>query len=155
MSRGKIVALATFFMAPGIAGCAPDPFDATAPVGPTADGGQRSFAGGLRAGPPEPRFAEDPDAGMPADNVTMPGEGGENPWATRPANVVVQICYGRMFNSRDDVDATARHLCPSDARLRYLGSDTVFNPCPLFQPSRAVYRCLAPESAAGESAGSG
>ena len=154
MSRGKIVALAAF-VTYALAGCAPAPFDATAPVGPTADAGQRSFAGGFQAAPPAPRFADASDADSPAEAVTMPGEGGENPWATRPENVVVQICYGRAFNSRDDVDATARDLCPPDARLRYMGSDSVFNPCPLFQPSRAVYRCLAPDSARAESDGAG
>ena len=145
MSRGKIVALATL-VSVSVGGCAPKPFDATAASGPAEEAGERSFAGGYRAGPPKPRFAE-PEAGPPAEDVTIPGEGGENPWATRPENVVVQICYGRVFNSREDVDAKALELCPPDARLRYLGSDTVFNPCPLFQPSRAVYRCRAPDSA--------
>jgi len=148
MSRGNIVALAAV-AAWMLTACAPEPFDATAPVGPTRDAAQRSFAGGVRAEPPKPRFTADGAAGTPAENVTMPGEGGANPWATRPENVVVQICYGRVFNDREGVDATARELCPTGARLRYLGSDTVFNPCPLFQPSRAVYRCLAPKDAAG------
>lgn len=154
MSRGKIVALATGVTL-ALGSCAPEPFDATAPVGPTGDADERSFAGGFEAAPPKPRFADTPDADTPRDDVEMPGAGGENPWATRPENVVVQICYGRIFNSREGVDATARELCPPDARLRYLGSDTVFNPCPLFQPSRAVYRCLAPDSANAESSGSG
>jgi hypothetical protein len=138
------------------AGCAPQPFDATAPWVPGQAAQDRSYTAGQRAAVPESAFDRFEREAPPAGSVELPGRGAGNPWAGQPENVVVQVCYGRLWSSRDEVDATARALCPEGAGLRYLGSDTVFNACPLLQPSRAVYRCLRPESADGaDSDGSG
>ncbi len=135
------------------AGCAPAPFDADAPWVPMQSGEGGSFAGGVRANPPRMGFELFESDRPPAEAVSLPRAGGENPWATPIRNVVVSVCYGRLFDSAAEVRATARKLCPAGARLRLLGQDIVWNDCPLFQPSRAVYRCLPPESADSGSAG--
>ncbi len=139
------------------AACAPQPFDATAPWVPGQAAQDRSYTDGQGAAVPESTFDRFERDSPPAGSVAPPGRGGGNPWAGQPENVVVQVCYGRLWSDRDAVDGAARELCPEGARLRYLGSDTVFNSCPLLQPSRAVYRCRRPESAedAGSAGGSG
>ena len=129
-----------------LAGCAPQPFDATSPWSPLHPSAGRSFAGGQSPFPPGSQFARFEQDAPPAESINVPSAAAGNPWAQDAKNVVVQVCYARLWASRDDVDAAARDLCPTGARLRYLGSDTVFNGCPLVQPSRAVYRCLPPES---------
>ena len=140
---------------PLLAGCTPQPFDATAPWVPSEAAQGRSYAGGQRASVPESEFDRFERGAIPAESEAGMDQSGGNPWAGQPRNVVVQICYGRIWSDREDVDAAARERCPAGARLRYLGSDSVFNTCPLFQPSRAVYRCLRPESAEGEAGGDG
>jgi hypothetical protein len=142
--RSGWVLCGLFLAAFGVGGCSTAPFDATAPWVPLAPARGQSFAGGFTPNAPESGFARFESRGVPADDVVLPGESGENPWATRPRNVVVQVCYGAAFNSSAEVKARARKLCPTKARLRYLGQDAVFNDCPLIQPARAVYRCVSP-----------
>lgn len=134
-----------------LVGCALQPFDATAPWAPNEGSQGRSYTGGQRASVPESPFDRFEGNAVPAESVEIPDADEGNPWAERPENVTVRVCYGRVWSDREAVDAAARELCPQNARVRYLGSDTVFNDCPLLQPSRAVYRCLRPESAEAES----
>lgn len=137
----------------GVIGCSPRPFDATAPWVPMQSGEGRSFSEGFGAyAPSGSGFERFESQGVPAAEVALPGESGGNPWATRPENVVVQICYGRMVNSQEAVKRKARDLCPPNAKLRFLGQDRIFNACPLLQPTRAAYRCLRPDESASESA---
>jgi len=137
------------------AGCAPAPFDADAPWVPMQAAEGSSFAGGVRGAAPRMGFELFESERPPAEAVSLPRAGGENPWATPTRNVVVSVCYGRLFDSAAEVRATARELCPAGARLRLLSQDHVWNDCPLFQPSRAVYRCLPPETAESGAAGTG
>lgn len=129
-----------------LVGCAPQPFDATAPHVPSGPAEGQSFAGGFSARPPGSAFETFEAQQGASGDVRVPGRGGENPWATQPENVVVQVCFSSLLNTAAAVKQTARDLCPAGARLRLLGSDTVFNTCPLSQPNRAVYRCLPPDS---------
>lgn len=130
-----------------IAGCAQPPFDANAPWRPTQAADDASFAGAATRRAPTLGFeafeTERPEA---AEDVEMPTVGGENPWATPARDVVVTLCYGGLINDSDEVEAEAMDLCPEGTRrLDRLGGDAFWNQCPLFQPRRVSYQCVAGE----------
>lgn len=131
----------------GLSACSPTPFDANAPWVPWQSGEGASFAGDVQAQAPDMGFSLFERDRLPAETVSIPQAGDENPWATPIRNVVVAVCYGSVFNDAESVKATARGLCPPNARLRLLGQDTVWNDCPLLQPQRAVFRCVPPGDA--------
>ncbi|MBK1697252.1 hypothetical protein CKO21_08320 [Rhodovibrio salinarum] len=79
---------------------------------------------------------------------------GENPWATIPQNPVVTVCYGSVFNGREQVREAAKRLCPEGARLELLQTSTLQSDCPLLQPSRAAFRCWTDDPATVGAAGS-
>ncbi len=126
-----------------LSACANEPFDASAPWLPTQPAEGRSYTGGMLAEPPAPVFGpferERPEAIAP---VELPHADGENPWATPPRNPIVTVCYGRLLNTAEDVEAAARDICPAESTLVQIGEDTFWNECPLLQPRRATFQCL-------------
>jgi len=141
-------------LAAALNGCAPAPFDAGAPWTPLQADDTGSFAGPQQASVPNLGFdLFDRNVPPPQSDVARADKPEGNPWATQPENVVVQVCYGRLFNGATEVRESARALCPAGARLRLLGQDRVWNDCPLLQPARAAFRCLPPERASRDDAG--
>lgn len=128
-----------------LAGCAQAPFDESAPWRPTQAGEGRSFAGTFTRQAPAMGFeAFERERPVTAEDVEMPRVGGENPWATPPRDVVVTLCFGRLLDDRDEVERAAMEMCPAGTeRLEELGGDVFWNRCPLIQPRRVAYQCVA------------
>ena len=73
---------------------------------------------------------------LDAGGGPKPGE----PWA-------LSLCYSEAFNTPKEVLAEARFLCPK-GEVTYRGTDVIWTPCSLMQPSRASFICT-PRQAAG------
>ncbi|MFQ5467548.1 MAG: hypothetical protein ACE5DS_05365 [Kiloniellaceae bacterium] len=75
------------------------------------------------------------------------------PYQVRPAKAIaravgpdgvqlVGICYGNVVNTPEQVMKEARFACGGDVtELR--GTDIVWTPCGLLQPTRATFACAA------------
>ncbi len=64
--------------------------------------------------------------------------------APRPR--IVSICYGRPFNSPEEVLEEARLACP-DGEVTFQDTDSFWTPCGLLQPVRASFLCQPAPSA--------
>lgn len=53
----------------------------------------------------------------------------------------ISLCYSSQFNTREQVVARARELCPNNGPIRIFDEDAVFNDCSLFQPVRVTFIC--------------
>lgn len=73
----------------------------------------------------------------------LEAEGSPKPGAPR----VLSLCYSEAFNTPKEVLAEARLLCPK-GKVSYHGTDVLWTPCSLLQPSRASFICT-PRQAAG------
>lgn len=143
-----------------VTACGQPPFDATSPWQPTQSTEGRSYRGGLQSRAPRDNFAafnadrttddlresyeaeQEAAEGEDVNSEQVPSAGGENPWATRPDDPVVLVCYGNWLNDAEEVRAEARRLCPDNTTDMLLeAQDTFWNGCPLLQPNRAAFRC--------------
>ena len=60
--------------------------------------------------------------------------------AERPVPRIVSICYGRLFNTPEEVLEEARYEC-RDGEVSYRDKDSLWTPCGLLQPVRASFLC--------------
>ena len=60
--------------------------------------------------------------------------------AGRPARRIVSICYGKLFNTPEEVLEEARLACP-DGEVTFHDADSFWTPCVLLQPVRANFLC--------------
>ncbi len=59
--------------------------------------------------------------------------------AGRPAPRIVSLCYGRLFNTPEELLKEARYQCQSEVSFR--DKDVLWTPCGLLQPVRASFAC--------------
>ena len=105
--------------------------------------------------------------------VALAGCGSTAPYSTAPAKsvqralglldedaaeprrngpVALAFCYNNQVNSPEELLVEARLSCPK-GDLAYYGSDILWTPCSLFQPSRATFVCTpkpSPEATAAQ-----
>ncbi|MGF1610718.1 MAG: hypothetical protein ACFCUQ_15050 [Kiloniellales bacterium] len=58
-----------------------------------------------------------------------------------PSPLPLSLCYSSQFNTREQVVARARELCPNNGEIRYYDEDALLNDCSLFQPVRVTFIC--------------
>ena len=95
--------------------------------------------GALIAGCSPRPFEVSPPLALKNAKTSIPKPLGPHDYDPRPRPL--SLCYSSQLNSKEQVIARARELCPNNGKIRYYDEDALLNECSLFQPNRVTFIC--------------